>query len=69
MLTFDPITLSPSEFEEAVRAILDAAGVPLNDYKSSYLAPLSGFDGDHIIDVSPEVDSTGRVEQLADTTD
>jgi len=41
MLTFDPITLSPSEFEEAVKAILDVAGVPLKDYKSQHLASLT----------------------------
>ncbi len=42
MLTFDPITLSPSEFEEAVKAILDAVGVPMKDYKSAHLASLTG---------------------------
>jgi len=59
MLTFDPITLSPSEFEEAVKAILDGAGVPLKDYKSEHLASLTGVDGDYILDVSVTFSALG----------
>jgi restriction system protein len=59
MLTFDPITLSPSEFEEAVKAILDGAGIPLKDYKSEHLASLTGVDGDYIIDVSVTFSALG----------
>ena len=59
MLTFDPITLSPSEFEEAVKAILDGAGVPLKDYQSEHLASLTGVDGDYIIDVSVTFSALG----------
>ena len=59
MLTFDPITLSPSEFEEAVKAILDAVGVPLKDYESAHLASLTGVDGDYIIDVSVSFSALG----------
>src|SRR5947208_4710181 len=59
MLTFDPITLSPSEFEEAVKAILDAAGVPLKDYKSQHLASLTGVDGDYVIDVAVTFSALG----------
>lgn len=59
MLTFDPITLSPSEFEEAVKAILDAAGVPLKDYKSQHVASLAGVDGDYVIDVAVTFSALG----------
>jgi restriction system protein len=59
MLTFDPITLSPSEFEEAVKAILDAVGVPLKDYESAHLASLTAVDGDYIIDVSVSFSALG----------
>ncbi len=51
MLTFDPITLSPHEFEEAVKGILDGAGVLLKDYKSEHLPSLNGVDGEYAIDV------------------
>jgi len=59
MLTFDPITLSPREFEETVKAILDGAGVSLTDYKSEHLASLSGIDGDYIIDVAATFSAFG----------
>jgi restriction system protein len=59
MLTFDPITLSPREFEEAVKAILDGAGVHLKDYKSKHLAALNGSDGDYIIDVAVTFSALG----------
>jgi len=52
MLTFDPISLSPAEFEKAVKAILDGTGVALKDYKSEHLASLTGVDGDYVIDVA-----------------
>jgi restriction system protein len=52
MLTFDPISLSPAEFEKAVKAILDGSGVALKDYKSDHLASLTGVDGDYVIDVA-----------------
>jgi len=52
VLTFDPITLSPKEFEEAVKEILDGAGVTLKDYKSEHLPSLTGVDGDYVIDVA-----------------
>jgi restriction system protein len=52
MITFEPITLSPIEFERAVQQILDSAGVVLKDYKSEHLPSLSGFDGDYVIDVA-----------------
>src|SRR5260370_199952 len=59
MLTFEPITLTPTEFEEAVRAILDGAGVPLRDYKSEHLPSLSGVDGDYVIDVAVTFSALG----------
>jgi restriction system protein len=59
MLTFDPISLSPAEFEKAVKAILDGSGVALKDYKSEHLASLTGVDGDYIIDVAVTFSALG----------
>jgi restriction system protein len=59
MLTFDPITLTPTEFEEAVRAILDGAGVLLRGYKSEHLPSLTGVDGDYVIDVAVTFSALG----------
>jgi len=59
MLTFDPISLSPSEFEEAVKAILDGAGLPLKGYTSEHLPSLAGVDGDYVIDVAVTFSALG----------
>lgn len=47
----EPVTLTPRDFELLVRDILDAAAGSLVDYRSEHLAPLSGADGEYVIDV------------------
>ncbi len=54
-----PITLSPQQFELAVKGILDASGKELISYSSSYLEKISGTDGDYIIDVVAKFNALG----------
>ena len=55
----DPITLSPKEFELAVKGILDAAAGPLIRYESKHLEPLQGTDGEYAIDVTARFEALG----------
>ncbi len=47
----DIVNLSPTEFELAVKAILDGSGVSLLSYQSIHLHRLPGVDGEYVIDV------------------
>ncbi len=52
MLPFvQPIALTPSEYELAVKEILDAAGETLLSYQSAHQPKVAGLDGEYIIDV------------------
>ncbi len=52
-------TLTPFEYELAVKAILDADGLSLQRYASGHLQPVSGVDGEYIIDVVATFDALG----------
>jgi restriction system protein len=47
----EPISVTPEDYELAVKKILDAASVSLVEYKSSHLESVQGMDGEYIIDV------------------
>jgi len=52
MLPFvQPITLTPREYELAVKEILDAAGEQLLSYQSEHQPKVAGPDGEYVIDV------------------
>jgi len=46
------LRLKPSEYELAVKKLLDAAARPLPIYESSHLEKIPGLDGDYVIDVA-----------------
>jgi restriction system protein len=46
-----PFKISPSEYELAVKDILDAAAVGLVDYESKHLSKLAATDGEYVIDI------------------
>jgi restriction system protein len=52
MLSFDPISLSPRDFELAVKRILDGSGHLPDSYESVHLQPLRGVDGEYTLDVT-----------------
>jgi hypothetical protein len=52
MLTFEPTTLTPQEFELAVKGILDNSGYSLQSYESVHLESVRGVDGEYVIDVT-----------------
>ena len=47
----NPLIVAPRDYELLVKGILDAAGGQLVDYRSEHLSPLSGADGEYVIDV------------------
>ncbi|WP_257311285.1 restriction endonuclease [Geothrix fuzhouensis] len=51
MFSDQPISLSPLDFELAVKGILDATGEPLISYTSTHQEKVGGPDGDYVIDV------------------
>jgi len=55
----NPIALSPSDFELAVKGILDGAGITLSEYESSHLESISGTDGEYVIDVTVRFSALG----------
>jgi restriction system protein len=44
-------SLTPKEYELAVKGILDATGEGLPEYRSWHLHPVEGVDGEYVIDV------------------
>ncbi len=46
-----PITVTPREYELAVKRILDASGESLITYESTHLESVAGSDGEYVIDV------------------
>lgn len=55
----DSISLSPEEFELAVKGILDSAAGSLVQYESAHLEPLAASDGEYIIDVTARFEALG----------
>ena len=55
----DPISLTPREYELAVKSILDGAGVRLDQFQSQHLERLPGVDGDYVIDVTARFSALG----------
>ena len=51
MMQAPPLDLTPEEFERHVRALLDAMGSQLEDYRSNHLPALAGTDGEYEVDV------------------
>lgn len=51
--------LSPGEYEQAVKAILDAAAGGVVAYSSRHLEPIAGNDGDYIFDVTARFQALG----------
>ena len=54
-----PITLTPREYELAVKEILDAAGEKLMSYQSEHLATVAGTDGEYVIDIVARFSALG----------
>lgn len=54
-----PITLTPREYEIAVKEILDAAGSCLEQYESAHLESIMGSDGEYVIDVVAKFTALG----------
>jgi len=53
--------VSPSEYELAVKSILDAAAPGLVSYESSHQQTIPGVDGDYIIDVLAKFSALGGI--------
>ena len=51
--------ITPAEFEQAVKAILDGAAAGLVSYSSSHLERIHGSDGDYIFDVTARFEALG----------
>ncbi len=54
-----PISLSPHEYELAVKEILDAAGQELRSFESNNLELLVGVDGQYVIDIVARFSALG----------
>ena len=54
-----PITLTPHEYELAVKGILDATGQQLLSYTSEHQPRLESPDGDYVIDVAARFSALG----------
>jgi hypothetical protein len=54
-----PIKLTPTQYELAVKAILDGSGLGLQEYKSSHLEAVEGVDGSYVIDVTARFSALG----------
>jgi restriction system protein len=53
------MTLTPREFELAVKGILDGSGLSLKSYESAHLNSLTGVDGEYVIDVTARFSALG----------
>lgn len=52
-------TLTPGEYELAVKGILDGAGVSLSEFSTKHLERVEGVDGSYIIDVTARFSALG----------
>lgn len=55
----EPIKLTPTQYELAVKAILDGSGLDLQEYKSNHLEAVEGVDGSYVIDVTARFSALG----------
>jgi restriction system protein len=51
--------LTPTQYELAVKAILDGSGLALQEYKSNHLEAVEGVDGSYVIDISARFSALG----------
>ncbi len=58
-MQFDPVELSPREFELAVKSWLDATGKKLTVYESCHREKLKGREGTYEIDVKATFEEFG----------
>jgi restriction system protein len=56
---YPPLSLSPEEFEEHVRKMLDASGAALSGYQSAHRDNVVGSDGDYEIDITVRFSALG----------
>ncbi|MNF94711.1 Restriction endonuclease [compost metagenome] len=56
---YPPPKLTPTEFEQHVRAMLDAMGHEVLDYRSEHQELIHGVDGEYEIDVSARFSALG----------
>lgn len=57
---FDSIaTLTPHEYELAVKGILDGAGISLSEFSTKHLENVEGVDGSYVIDVTARFNALG----------
>ncbi len=59
MRTEIPPSLTPHEYELAVKEILDGAGVELTEFRSEHLEKVAGVDGSYIIDITVRFNALG----------
>lgn len=52
-------TVTPRDYELAVKSILDAAADGLTAYESKHLAPIDAHDGEYIIDIVARFEALG----------
>jgi restriction system protein len=55
----EPIKLTPTQYELAVKAILDGSGLSLQEYKSNHLESVEGVDGSYVMDVTARFSALG----------
>lgn len=55
----EPITMSPEDFEKAVKGILDSAAGSLVEYESKHLEEIEASDGEYVIDVTARFGALG----------
>lgn len=56
---FDPVELTPAEFEQFVASALRKQGVGLTNFQVKHLESVSGHDGEYTIDVTARFDALG----------
>lgn len=59
MLSDEPITLTPRQYELEVKKILDATGYQLKGFDSNHLEAIQGIDGEYIFDVTVRFSALG----------
>jgi len=55
----DPLLLSPAEFEQEMRRILQEEGVQPRDFSTAHLEKIHGTEGDYILDVTARFEAFG----------
>ena len=58
-MIFDPVQLTPEEFERQVERMLRANGVGLRDFRVEHLEHIEAEDGTYEIDVTARFDALG----------